>query len=159
MTPQSRAQRNLPRPGMPLEITSTENKRWLLKSQCDRHIHLGLAVWKEGLKSQLFTSVLLHVCLSEQRLLHTLPSKHKPNCLSLLLASSTNQPMYSADLHNRSMSNSIRKSLLRITHLGYTGPGRKGEGRNQLSHKQNYICLLPLEKLPSLTCENGRVVT
>lgn len=39
---------HLPRPGVPLEMTSTENKRWLLKSQCDRHIHLGLAVWKGG---------------------------------------------------------------------------------------------------------------
>lgn len=36
---------------------------------------------------------------------------------------------------------------------------RKGKGDYQLLHKQNYRCLLPLQKLLSLTCANGRAVT
>lgn len=44
MRPQSQAQRKLLGSGMPLKITSTENKRWLLKPLCDKHIPLVLAV-------------------------------------------------------------------------------------------------------------------
>lgn len=49
------------------KITSTENKRWLLKPLCDKHRHLVLAVWKRGYLSHsylhtCYTNVPLHVC-------------------------------------------------------------------------------------------------
>lgn len=107
MTPQSQAQRNLPRPGMPLEITSTENKRWLLKPQCDRHIHLGLAVWKGGDWSHSY----LHLCYFMCAYLNSGFCKHSHLNTNQTISvcfwqgstnkMKTNKPMYNADLHNR----------------------------------------------------------
>lgn len=93
MTPQSRAQRNLPRPGMPLEITSTENKRWLLKSQCDRHIHLGLAVWKGGDWSPSYVHLCYFMCayLNSGFCIHSHPNTNQTVSVCFWQVVQTNQ--------------------------------------------------------------------
>lgn len=63
MRPQSRAQGTIL--GQECPLPSVENKRWLPKPLFEKHIHLIRAVWRV-LKTQLFTYVLLPVCLSEQ---------------------------------------------------------------------------------------------
>lgn len=99
---------HLPRPGVPLEMTSTENKRWLLKPQCDRRIHLGLAVWK----GEDWSHSYLHLCYFMCASLNSGFCKHSHlntnQTISVCIwqgstnKMKTNKPMYNADLHNRS---------------------------------------------------------
>lgn len=116
MRPQSQAQRNLLGSGMPLKITSTENKRWLLKPLCDKHIHLVLAVLKGGYLSHSYLHMCYFVCayLNSGFCTHSHLNTNQTTSFYFWQGSTnkmkTNKQNYKADLHKKSHVKQQEKS-------------------------------------------------